>query len=288
VWPLPQIWRYGESVALLITVPVFGQHDYTHALVRDLQREAAEYLIVDNRGDYPRIGDERVETPGENLGWAGGTDLGFRIAFSEGYSHAMTLNNDTRVSEGFLDGLLDSRLPADAGIVGPVIDHGFPCAEADEKVDAANYVPRPFYRAVPAVEGTALMLSRECWLTIGGLDLHTFAPYGWGIDLDLGVRAREAGYGVYITEMAYINHFGHKTANATFGRRRYEMKANFSKVRGMRRLHGRRWRKHVPPGTLPPPSWRKLVPSEIYTSIPLRGESVGQMMGDERGQSTIT
>jgi GT2 family glycosyltransferase len=40
------------------------------------------------------------------------------------------------------------------------------------------------------------MLSRECWLTIGGLDLRTFERYGWGIDLDLAVRAREAGYGV--------------------------------------------------------------------------------------------
>ena len=48
--------------------------------------------------------------------------------------------------------------------------------------------------------------------TSGGLDLRTFERYGWGIDLDLAVRAREAGYGVYITEMAYINHFGHKTA----------------------------------------------------------------------------
>lgn len=56
----------------MITVPVFGQHEYTHALVADLEREGADYLIVDNRGDYPRIGTERVSTPGENLGWAGG------------------------------------------------------------------------------------------------------------------------------------------------------------------------------------------------------------------------
>jgi hypothetical protein len=74
----------------------------------------------------------------------------------------MTLNNDTRISKGFVAALLDARLPADAGIVGPVIDHGFPCAEADEKPDAANYVSRLFYRAVPAVEGTALrQLTRD-------------------------------------------------------------------------------------------------------------------------------
>ena len=133
-------------MALLITVPVFGQHEYTHALVGDLEREGADYLIVDNRGDYPRISNERVVAPGENLGWAGGSDLGFRIAFSEGYSHAMTLNNDTRISKGFVVALLDPRLPADAGVVGPMTDHGFRSAVADQKPAAANYTPRPLYR----------------------------------------------------------------------------------------------------------------------------------------------
>src|SRR5262249_19023778 len=147
-------------------------------------------------------------------GWAGGSDLGFRIAFSEGYSHAMTLNNDTRISEGFVTGLVGPELPADAGLVGPMIDQGFPCSIPDQTPDAANYVPRPHFRQVPAVEGTALMISRECWDSLNGLDMKSFGRYGWGIDLDLALRARKAGYGVYVSEMAYINHFGGKTAKA--------------------------------------------------------------------------
>ena len=227
-------------MSLLITVPVFGQHEYTHALVGDLEREGADYLIVDNRGDYPKIADERVVTPGENLGWAGGSEHGFRIAFSEGYSHAMTLNNDTRISKGFVGGLLDPRLPADAGIVGPMFDEGFPYAVDDLKPEAANYIPRPQYRVVPAVEGAALMVSRECWQEAGGLDLINFKhiKHMWGPDLDLAVRARNAGFGVYTTEMAYINHFGHKTANVHFGAWRYMLGANVAMLRGLRRLHG--------------------------------------------------
>ncbi|KZS85105.1 hypothetical protein [Mycobacterium persicum] len=238
-------------MSVLIVVPVFGQHEYTHALVDDLEREGAEYLIVDNRGDYPKISNERVMTFGENLGWAGGSDFGFRIAFSEGYSHAMTLNNDTRISKGFIAGLLDPRLPADAGIVGPMFDHGFPCAEDDEKPDAANYIPRSQYRAVSAVEGTALMISRECWQIVSGMDLRTFGRYGWGVDLDLALRARAANFGLYTTEMSYINHFGRRTANTHFGRFRYLLGANSTMERAMRRLHGRNWRKQFPPGTLP-------------------------------------
>lgn len=229
---------YNSLVSVLITVPVFGQPEYTHALVGDLEREGAEYLIVDNRGDYPKISNERVITPVENLGWAGGSDLGFRVAFSEGYSHAITLNNDTRISKGFAAALLDPRLPTDAGIVGPMIDHGLPYAEADQKPDAADYTPRPQYRAVPAVEGTALMLSHECWQTIGGFDLRSFGRYGWGIDLDLALRARQSGYGLYTTEMAYINHFGRKTAKTHFGSWRYDLGGNLAMVRGLRKLHG--------------------------------------------------
>jgi GT2 family glycosyltransferase len=229
---------YAPLVSLLITVPVFGQHEYTHALTADLKREGADYLIVDNRGDYPKIGNERVITPGENLGWAGGSELGFRTAFAEGYSHAMTLNNDTRLSQGFVAALLDPRLPADVGIVGPMFDAGFPYAVADEKPDAANYVPRSLYRVVPAVEGTAMVLSRECWDGVGGMDLGTFGRYGWGLDLDLALRARKAGFGVYTTEMAYINHFGRKTANAHFGGRRYHWGSSWAMVRGLCRTHG--------------------------------------------------
>lgn len=260
---------YRGHVSVLITVPVFGQHEYTHALVDDLDREGAEYLIVDNRGDYPKISDERVITPGRNLGWAGGSNFGFRMAFSEGYTHAMTLNNDTRISKGFVAGLLDPRLPADAGIVGPMFDRGFPCAVADGKPDAANYLPRNRYRAVFAVEGTALMLSRACWQVIGGLDLGTFRRYGWGPDLDLALRARKAGYGVYTTEMAYLNHFGRQTAKARFGSWRYDWGGNLEMIRGLRRLHGLRATVAMVRrlGEAPAGSWRrrKLYPLD-YTS----------------------
>ena len=277
----------NQLVSVLITVPVYGQHEYTHALVRDLEREGADYLVVDNKGDYPVIGKERIVTPGRNLGWAGGSDLGFRIAFSEGYSYAMTLNNDTRISRGFVDALVDRRLPADAGIVAPAIDHGFPSAESNEKPAAADYHPIQRYRKVPVIEGTALALSRECWRTIGGLDLQTFRRYGWGVDLDLALRARDAGFGLYVTDMAYINHFGHKTAVANFGRRDYEWRANFEKVRGLRRLHGRQWRKRFPRGSWVQPMFGTVDASTTFEAHPFEAQS-GAAAEPVRSGSRVT
>ena len=234
---------YHARVSLLITVPVYGQHDYTHALVEDLEREDADYLIVDNRGDYPKLGGKQVIRPGENLGWAGGSDLGFRIAFSDGYSHAMTLNNDTRISKGFVGALLDPRLPDDAGIVGPLYDDpfGFKAMLAEYDGPAANYIPVPRYRKVSALDGTAMMLSRKAWRRVGGLDLRSFGRYGWGADLDLSFRMKRAGFGVYATEMAFINHFGRKTAHAVFGKIRYQHSAKRHAKRGMRQIHGKDW-----------------------------------------------
>jgi hypothetical protein len=40
--------------------------------------------------------------------------------------------------------------------------------------------------------------------------------------------------------MAYINHFGHKTAHARYGAWRYDLGADFEMLRGLRRLHGLR------------------------------------------------
>jgi GT2 family glycosyltransferase len=239
--------RGCTDVSLLITVPVYGQHEYSHALVEDLEREGADYLIVDNRGDYPKLGNEHVIRPGENLGWTGGSELGFRVGFSDGYSHVMTLNNDTRISKGFVAALLDSRIPDDAGLIGPVYDDAIAFKEMLSVYDgpAAEYTPVPQYRKLAVLDGTALVLTRQAWRKIGGLDLRSFGRYGWASSLDLNVRINLAGFGIYATEMAFINHFGRKTAHAEFGRHRYYLGGKLEVRRGMRRIHGKNWKEEL-------------------------------------------
>jgi GT2 family glycosyltransferase len=226
---------------------VYGQHEYTHAVVEDLEREAADYMIVDNRGDYPRLGRERVITPGQNLGWAGGSNVGFRIAFSDGYSHAMTLNNDTRISRGFVSAVLDPRLPDDAGLVSPVYDDAIAFKEMVAAYDgpAAEYTPVPRYRALPAIDGTAMVITRDAWRTVGELDTRSFSRYGWGAEIDLNLRVKRAGFGLYATEMAFVNHFGRTTGNAEFGKLQYFWVAKRGARRGMRQIHGKRWSREL-------------------------------------------
>ncbi|GAC67738.1 hypothetical protein [Gordonia soli] len=229
--------------SLLVGVPVYGNHELTHAIVDDLQREDADFVIIDNRGDYEPIRGERVERPGTNLGWAGGSNLGFRIAFSEGYENAMTLNNDTRLSVGYFDGLLDSSLPDDRGLVAGVYDdkaaHGQMLAEYDGP--AQEYTPVSKYRDVNFVDGTGLLITRDAWRSVGDLDERTFGPFAWGADLDLSLRVRDAGYGIYVTEKSFLNHFGRATAYQLAGKFRYVVGSHRHMVRGIRRagLHKR-------------------------------------------------
>ncbi|GAA3192197.1 MULTISPECIES: glycosyltransferase family 2 protein [Rhodococcus] len=230
---------------ILAAVPVYGQVEYTHALVPDLivQSDDADFVIIDNRGDYEPLGDERVIRPGRNLGWAGGSNLGFRTAFSEGYTHAMTLNNDTRISKDFFKGLLDPRLPDDLGIVVPVYDDemAHEIVRTDYRGPAADYVPVPRYRKAPYVDGTALIITRAAWVAAGDVDTRSFGNFAWGADQDLCFRVRQEGFSVCISEMSFINHFGRKTALANQSLRSYKRKSSRQWVRGMKRLYGKNW-----------------------------------------------
>ncbi|WP_213015618.1 MULTISPECIES: glycosyltransferase family 2 protein [unclassified Rhodococcus (in: high G+C Gram-positive bacteria)] len=237
----------------LVVVPVFGQIAMTHDLIPEILRESnlVDVLVVDNRGDYVPYAAERVATPGTNLGWAGGSNLGFRIAFREGYTHAMTLNNDTRLSPGFFAGVLDERLPGDAGLIGPMYDdtggHGWQKAEFDGP--AAEYEPVERYWQVPCFDGTAMMISAGAWEAAGEIDERTFGKYGWGANLDWCLRVADAGFGIYLTEMSYMNHLGRKTATANTHNLRYLFDAIRGLRGGMSTVYGRKWRdkfKHAP------------------------------------------
>jgi GT2 family glycosyltransferase len=245
----PTARRYGRlrtpsvrTRRCLIVVPAFGKIEYTHALIPDLlgQHRWADILVVDNKGDYSALADERVIRPVDNIGWAAASNLGFRMAFSEGYSHAMTLNNDTRLSDDFMAGILDPRLPEDGGVIAPVYDDFTVHRQqlSDYRGPAAFYRPNQRYRSTLAVDGTALCITKAAWLAVGDLDSRSFGRYGWGADIDLCYRIHRAGYGVYITEVSYLNHLRKVTAGAASS---YEELSLRDAVRGFERLYGPQW-----------------------------------------------
>ena len=236
------VFEISTTKQCLVTIPAFGSDSLTHGVLPDVvaEHDLVDLLIIDNGGSYQKVGDEWVIRPGSNIGWAAASNMGFRIAFARGYRYGLTLNNDTRLSPGFFAGLLDPRLPDDAGIIGPTYDDSWwPTQASDFEGAASEYQPTDCFREVPMVDGTAMLLSAGAWERVGGLDERSFGRFAWGADIDLAFRVSEAGFGVYVTERSFLNHRSKSSASAVFGKHRYVIRANRDCTKAMKRIHGR-------------------------------------------------
>ena len=230
------------SERLLVTIPVYGQHEYTRDLMTDLVAQDVgdfDVLVIDNGGDYQPTHDEEVIRPDRNLGWAGGSNRGFRYGFGNGYSHVMTLNNDTRVSPSFIAGIIDPRLPDDVGVVAPLYDDYWEHQLSEFRGPAIEFTAGESYREVPYTDGVSLTLTRDAWQAVGDLDTQSFGRYGWGADFELCFRVTQAGLRCCVTEGSYLNHFGRRTANVVVGRLRYQWLATAGHRLGIRKTFGR-------------------------------------------------
>jgi len=121
--------RLPEAPAVAAVLVHYGAQDPTLACLGDL--EAVDYpglrvLLVDNGPDgalswSPRP-PARLLSPGRNLGYCAGVNLGLAEALAGGADYVRLLNNDVRLAPGFLTPLVEA-LEADptAGSAGPLV-----------------------------------------------------------------------------------------------------------------------------------------------------------------------
>jgi GT2 family glycosyltransferase len=189
-------------------------------LIDSLQGEEGlvETIVVDN-GDGPEIDeargrqDVRVVSTGENLGFAGGANLGAREA---GGDVLVFLNPDTVVAPGAIArlastledpsiGIAMARLRLlnepeklnSAGVEVHVTGIGW-AGGYGEPADSVREL-----RDVPAPSGTAMAVRADTFRELGGFADELFMYLE---DLELGWRARLAGYRVVIDPAADVYH----------------------------------------------------------------------------------
>lgn len=215
---MPGLQRDPEH-SVLVVIPVVGHHQMTHDVLRDLAREASlvDVVVVDNGGDYPAFGDESILRPGRNLGWAEGTNHGTRTCARPSHQAFLWLNNDTRLSKGFVAGLLRAWSKTGAGVLGPVYDCYWAHQRVENPGDVSDYRPRAVHYPVPFVDGTAMFVPAATVDAIGLLDADTFAPVGWGAEVDYSLRARVAGLPLAATRLSYLHHEKSVTGKTVFG-----------------------------------------------------------------------
>jgi GT2 family glycosyltransferase len=188
--------------------------------LQSLNYENCGVLVIDNgstddsaaliREAFPEV--EVLET-GQNLGFAGGCNVGIRRALAQRADFIWLLNNDTTVDPGALKAMVekagsDPRI----GIVGSAIYN----MEERERLQCwgGGYVnfllgrPRHFLKPVEDaklqfITGASLMISRAAVEAIGELDERFFMYWE---DADYCFRLRRGGWRIAVASQSKVWH----------------------------------------------------------------------------------
>ncbi len=190
--------------------------------LRLLDYPSYRILIVDNGSTDDSVDQFRQLTGVEllvsdrNLGFGVGNNLGIEYALSHGADYTLLLNNDTTVSPPLVSTLVKvAESDPQIGIVGPTIFY----SESPDQVWFSGmrfrfglYVIRVGRRLgrqqapledVDFISGCGMLVRRELWNRVGLFDPRFFMYYE---DLDLCVRAAQAGYRLVSTTEAHMWH----------------------------------------------------------------------------------
>lgn len=241
----------------LITVN-FNQTEATCALLDSIRRQdwrEMEVIVVDNGSrDNPqtlletRYPEARVLRSEQNLGFAGGNNLGLETAQGE---FIFFVNNDAELTAGCIKHLLDvfSKHP-DAGMASPLICY-FP--EKNQPADRIQYAGMTAIHPLTArnrtigqgetdegqyrddrltayPHGAAMMVPRRVIETAGPMEDNFFLYYE---ELDWAERIRRAGFEVWVAPRARVYHHESLTIQPLGAMKTYFLTRN--RVRFMRR-----------------------------------------------------
>lgn len=215
----------GDEPQVSVIIPVHGELAHTLACLRSLAKHGAqapfEVIVVDDASPdasaatLVQVGGMRLLRNAANLGFIGSCNAGAAAARGE---FLLFLNNDTQVTPGWLDALLDCFAErADCGIAGSrLVYPDGRLQEAGGLVFAdgscwttGRFEPRdvPLFRCrreVDYVSGASLMIRREPFQRVGGFDAR-YAP-AYYEDADLAFAVRRLGLRVYYEPASTVIH----------------------------------------------------------------------------------
>jgi GT2 family glycosyltransferase len=201
-----------------------GKND-TLACLASLKQSTASFstVVVDNGSTDDSIAEISKNFPeatllptGQNLGYAGGNNVGIEYALKQGADLVLLLNNDTIVDPHFIAALMQAAASKTTGIFGAYplrmsqpdqLDHlGGVWNSASASFDLiGSGAPKGFKTDKPLdyVCGCSILIRREVFETIGLLESKFFLFWE---EADFCVRAKKAGFGIDVCYEAQLLH----------------------------------------------------------------------------------
>ncbi|CAG0943234.1 partial Putative mycofactocin biosynthesis glycosyltransferase MftF, partial [Candidatus Brocadiaceae bacterium] len=149
---------------------------------------------------------------------AAGNNQGVSVARGD---YVLLLNNDVLVSDGWLEGLVESlERDEKIGMVGPITNsisgrqmvNGVPYTDENGFHDFAQKVRKTYNgRLTPRyrIAGFAVLMRKALYDEVGGLD-ESFGTGNYEDD-DLCLKIREKGYAIMVDEHVFIHHYRSQT-----------------------------------------------------------------------------
>jgi len=172
-------------------------------LIKKNTKHPYELIIIDNgsiKDDSAKYIDNlqvKKIMNKENLGFAIGVNQGMKIAKGD----ILLMNVDAEPQEGWLEEMYKTMMKfPDAGIIGPL---GNEVASGHQR---EGYIKED--SKTPNVYGYCMLILRELFEKIGYFD-ENYKVGGYE-DNDYGIRAKLAGYELYLSAKALVKHEAHQ------------------------------------------------------------------------------
>lgn len=199
---------------LFVVIVTFNSAGYILKCLESLKRAGAHanIVIVDNASiDGGTTGIKsitgttsiKIIRNKENLGFAGGSNIGIRYALKEGATHVLLLNPDTVVRKNLIKPLFENG----ADIVGPVIKFKRKGEWTYDLGGVVNFfIGRTSHNEVSSptyISGACMLVKKAVFKKIGLFDERFFLYFE---DVDFCLRAKKAGFSVCVEPRSQVVH----------------------------------------------------------------------------------